>query len=250
MTPQQPGGVVTVPGAQAAAPDGALTFADETLDFSATLPAGPVDDPVLKQVRAKVQAKLDAAQPAARTGAQERKAAGGMEMAWEAKIDWDYTAKAGGIVSLVGTSYEFTGGAHGMTFTETLIARADTGETMTFESMLMPSRAPSPALTIAICEALKAEKVARMDSPTIMDEPIVCAGPGANIPLNDARIALAPSSDADRFGGAYVFFEPYAVGSYAEGSYTLTVPQVVFREDLRKEFQPLFSGKPVPPADN
>jgi hypothetical protein len=111
--------------------------------------------------------------------------------------------------------------------------------------MLQPTRIPSPALTIAICETLKAKKLETIGSATIYDEPIVCAGPNANIKADEAHYALAASSEPDRFGGLMVYFDPYVVGPYVEGSYTLTIPHEVIREDLRKEFQPLFAGKPV-----
>ena len=70
--------------------------------------------------------------------------------------------------------------------------------------MLMLKRSPSPALTIAICEALKAAKKKRIKSPTIFDEPIVCVGPNANAKTDDAKIALAPSDKPGKFGGVYV----------------------------------------------
>ena len=168
-----------------------------------------------------------------------------MDMAWEVAINWRYTAKAGGIVSLVGDTYAFTGGAHGMSYTETHIARAATGDELTFASMLA-QQTLSPALIIAVCEALKTEKLAQIGSATIMDEPIVCVGANSNIPFDEMKIALAQSTEPDRFGGVHVYFDPYAVGPYVEGGYELTIPQDVFNIDLRKDFQPLFAGKPAP----
>lgn len=254
-TPGQPDAPVVPappePGAATATVDGAIAFDDPSLSYSAAFPAGAAaDDPVLKPLREEAQALLDRTRTGARADFNDRKRMGAVELAWEVKTQWKYTAKAGDIVSLQGEKYEFTGGAHGMTTTGTHIARAGTGQELTFDSMLQRDRNPSPALIIAICEALKTAKLKAIDSATIFDEPIVCAGPKTNVKIEEANIALAPSTEADKFGGVFVYFDPYVVGSYAEGPYTLTIPQVVFREDLRKEFQPLFAGTVPPQADN
>jgi hypothetical protein len=115
--------------------------------------------------------------------------------------------------------------------------------------MLIAQRSPSPATVIAICEALKAAKVEKIKSATILDEPIVCIGPSANAKTEEARIVLAPSNELKKFGGLYAYYEPYAVGAYAEGPYVLTIQQEIFAEDLRPEFKPLFGGEPPVPKN-
>lgn len=241
LTPMQPGTATL-------SPDGSISFIDESLTFSAILPNGPETDPIIKYLRADTQAHLDKRKVEARADFDERKKQGAVEMSWEVQVAWKYTAQAGGIASLVGTAYEFTGGAHGMSYTDTLIAKTETGEKLTLDKIFLPDRWPSPALTIAVCEALKSAKLKAINSATIMDEPIVCAGPAANLKLEDAHLALAPSTEADRFGGLFVYYDPYAVGSYAEGPYSLVIPQSVFREDVRPQYKALFSGDLPPTA--
>ncbi len=235
LTPMQPGTATL-------SPDGSISFIDESLTFSAVMPKAAADDPIVRKLQAEAQAYLDKRKVEARADFDERKKQGAIEMSWEVQQEWKYTATAGGIASLVGTNYEFTGGAHGMSATDTKIVRADTGEELSLAKMLLPDRSPSPAITIAICEGLKVEKMKAIRSATIFDEPIVCAGPKANVKIEDAHIALAPSTDADKFGGLFVYYDPYAVGSYAEGSYSLSIPQSVFSEDLRPQFKSLFGG--------
>ena len=58
---------------------------------------------------------------------------------------------------------------------------------------------------------------------------------------------LAGSTVDGHFGGVIVYYAPYAIGSYAEGSYQATIPQTLFREDLRPLFRDLFAGDPVAP---
>ena len=235
LTPMQPGTATL-------SPDGSISFIDDSLTFSAVLPKSASDDPIIKTLQADAQAYLDKKKVEARADFDDRKKQGAIEMSWEVQQEWKYTARAGGIASLVGTNYEFTGGAHGMSATDTKIVRADTGEELSLSKMLLPDRSPSPAITIAICEGLKTEKMKAIQAATIFDEPITCAGPKANVKVEDAHIALAPSTEADKFGGLFVYYDPYAVGSYAEGSYTLTIPQAVFSEDMRPQFKSLFGG--------
>lgn len=249
--PEAPPATPGTPGADGttATADGVISYSDESLTFSAALPPGAETDKVLAPLRKQALEMLAEYKKNAAADLVERKRIGAMPMAWELQVEWKQLAKSGNIVSLEGTHYEFTGGAHGMGTTAGHIARTDTGEELTFQSMLIASRVPSPALTIAICEALKAEKMARIQSATIYDEPIVCAGPNANVKTDEAAYALAPSNEAGKFGGLYVYYDPYAVGSYAEGSYTLTIQQQVFAEDMKPEFKALFGGTaPKPEA--
>jgi hypothetical protein len=230
------------PGAPVANAEGALAFTDETISFSATIPPGPETDPVLTYLRTDALAYFAKYKANAHTDAEDRKREGAMAMPWEVLIEWKYTAKAGDVVSLVGTAYEFTGGAHGMTYTDTHIAKAATGEQITIESMLT-SGALSPAIVIGVCEALKKVKLEKIGSATIYDEPIVCAGTQTNIKLEEAKVALAPSTETNKFGGMLVYYDAYAVGPYAEGSYSLALPHEIFVEDLRPEYKALFGGK-------
>jgi hypothetical protein len=98
-----------------------------------------------------------------------------------------------------------------------------------------------------VCEALKTAKQARIKSATIFDEPISCVGPANNIRLEDARLALAPSSSPGLFGGIYVYYAPEIIGTLAEGDYRLVVQQEVFAADLRPAFRALFAGTAPPP---
>jgi hypothetical protein len=102
-------------------------------------------------------------------------------------------------------------------------------------------------MVIAICETLKTAKMEKIKSATILDEPIVCVGSGANANTENAKLVLAPSNQQDKFGGVYVYYDPYAVGAYVEGPYILTVQQEIFAEDLRPEFKALFGGEAPAP---
>jgi hypothetical protein len=219
-----------------------VSFDSEALSFDAVLPIGAADDPVLAYLRKDSQGYLARMKKGANAQLAEMKRDGQPAHPWEVRVKWSYTAKADGVVSLVGESSEFNGGAHPALLFDSLIARS-TGEKLNMSDLLLIKRSPSPAMTIAICEALKTAKAERIGSATIFDEPIVCAGPNANAKVDNAVFALAPSSLPNRFGGIYAFYAPYIVGSNAEGAYRLTVQQAIFVEDLKPEFKALFDGE-------
>ncbi|MET0370113.1 MAG: DUF4163 domain-containing protein [Sphingobium sp.] len=226
----------------------AVQFEDETLTFDAVFPPGPATDPALTAIRNDALTFLAARKTQARTTFDDMKKEGntGPAWPWEVMINWEYTAKAGDIVSLMGSAYEFTGGAHGNVQFDTHVARTN-GAAVKVVDMLQGGI--TPALVIGICEALKVEKVKRIGAATAYDAPVNCAGPDANVKIEEAKLALASSSDASKFGGILVYWGPYSVGPYVEGPYEVVVQQEVFAQDLKPEFKPLFGGTAPPVKD-
>lgn len=226
----------------------AVKFEDETLTFDAVFPPGPANDPALTAIRNDALTFLAARKTQARTTFEDMKKEGntGPAWPWEVMINWEYTAKAGDIVSLMGSAYEFTGGAHGNVQFDTHIARTS-GAALKVADMLQSGI--TPALVIGICEALKVEKVKRIGTANVYDDPVSCAGPDANVKIEEAKLALASSSESDKFGGILVYWGPYAVGPYVEGPYEVVVQQEVFAQDLKPEFKPLFGGAAPPIKD-
>lgn len=227
---------------------GPIAYDDESLSFAAAIPAGPANDPVLAALRQDSEGYLATMKTNARADFDRLKKAGAKGEPWEVRVQWKYTAKAGDIVSLAGVASEYNGGAHPIQHFDTHISRAN-GQELQVADMLILKRSPSPAMTIAICEALKTAKLQRIKSATIMDDPVVCAGANANAKTEDAKLALAPSNQANKFGGIYAYYEPYAVGPFSEGTYVLTVQQEIFAEDLKPEFKALFGGQAPKPEN-
>ncbi len=95
---------------------------------------------------------------------------------------------------------------------------APTAQQLTVADMLEGGL--SPAVVIAICEALKVEKQnAPARRPSSMN-PITCAGPNANVEDRRAKLVLAPSDQAEQVRRRFTpYYEPYEVGAYVEGSY-------------------------------
>jgi hypothetical protein len=99
-------------------------------------------------------------------------------------------------------------------------------------------------LATAIRAALVAEKKSR-DSYIEEDNGFDAIKPKI---LSLGALALAPSSEANKSSGLIAYFSPYAVGSYAEGDYTLFVPWTAFKDHLSSEGTALFGGE-RPKAD-
>lgn len=214
----------------------------DSLEFNAVLPEEPQLAAVTAQLQTETQTYYDRVQREADQAAQSSS-----EPMWEFNVVWRPVASAGGYVSLIGRSSEYRGGAHPIELIDTKLMRSENGDEVPLGD-LFAAEWPTPAVTIAICEALKTAKTDKIGAPTVFDEPIVCAGPNSNLSAKEAKFVPAASTETNRFGGLHVFYQPYLVGAYSEGSYELTVPYEVFREDLTKEHQPLFSGSPVPLA--
>lgn len=229
-----------------------IAFHDNTLDFQTSLPAADPRDPVIAYLRRDSEGYLEDRKKAAKAAFEHAKGAGAKPEPWTVQVEWAYTAKAGGIVSLAGRSTEDTGGVHPMVHFDALIAEQSTGKKLEVRQFFTPSQAAdlSPALSIAICESVKAAKLKRIREASVNGEPIVCAGQGGNIKSQSPLAALAPSTGGEgKFGGMYIYYEPTAIGAYAEGPYRIAVRQEAFAMDLKPEYKPLFAGEPLPLKD-
>ena len=119
-------------------------------------------------------------------------------------INWEYTAKAGDIVSLFGTSYEFTGGAHGMT-----LRHPHRAHKRRAAELRQPcwQRGLSPAIVIAMCEALKKVKLERIGRRHDLRRADRLRRPERQREDRGSEDrALAPSDQAGKFGGIYVYY--------------------------------------------
>jgi Protein of unknown function (DUF3298) len=55
-------------------------------------------------------------------------------------------------------------------------------------------------------------------------------------------VTLAPSSERGKSAGLTFHYSPYAVGAYAEGTYTAFVPWTAFRQYLSDQGEAIFAG--------
>jgi hypothetical protein len=151
-------------------------------------------------------------------------------------------------VSVTRTDFIYTGGAHPNTNIDTILWDDHARKRISIRPFFKETADNGPTLTAlreAAIAAVKAEKKARK-----IDEP-----PGVEwyaevrpTLLKVGAVTLAASTEAGKSAGLTFHYPPYAVGSYVEGSYIVSVPWQTFRPYLSKEGAALFGGDLPPEA--
>lgn len=166
-------------------------------------------------------------------------------------IDWTLLAHSGDLVSLAGLHSYDAGGAHpNYQLSGLIYNNASQVPVHVLDLFQEEDQAQALLLKAARGDILvqKTERYRDNEVPTDgLAEEVedLIADSGAAL----SAAALAPSEKVGQFGGLYVYFSPYELGAYAEGAYTATVSQAVFRDLLKPEFADLFSGEPILKTD-
>lgn len=131
---------------------------------------------------------------------------------YESISDWSLAADTPRLLVLAGESYAFTGGAHGNTGYTARIWDKAAQRPVPFSALFSDWAKARAVIEPAYCAALAAEQKARGGNPVnncpkLSDQPIV---PWAGL--------------ASRATQLRVLLGPYTAGSYAEGSYLITLP--------------------------
>jgi len=164
---------------------------------------------------------------------------------YEKTIAFDTEVETGKLFSLARTDYEFTGGAHGLaSYTGVLWDKAL--KTQITAAQLFRKGADLSTLDTALCAALNAEKKKRDPEAQALTleaqaGEIWSCPTAAGMPF-----VLAASTAPGRAGGLTFLIGPYLVGSYAEGSYWVNLPQSAFRTLLDPAYADEFAGDPTP----
>ncbi len=167
--------------------------------------------------------------------------------AWTFERSYSQTSKVGGrYVSIVRTDYVYTGGAHPNTDIDTILWDTDAKKQISVRPFFKETADNGPtlkALRAAAIAAVKAEKTARgVDDSGAIDwyngiQPTL---------LKIGPVSLAPSTLPDKSAGLAFHYPPYAVGPYAEGSYSVFVPWETFKPYLSPQGLAIFAGNKPP----
>ncbi len=130
---------------------------------------------------------------------------------------WEVVADLPRFLSLSADVYEYSGGAHGNYWFETLVWDRETKSAFDPKTMFRSEAALQDALGAAWCRALKTERAKRLGPDYADDGFFPCP------PISDLTV-LVGSSDMQRFDRIGLLAAPYVAGSYAEGSYEVTLP--------------------------
>jgi hypothetical protein len=155
-----------------------------------------------------------------------------------------YTLRSaiGRYVSVLRTDYLDGLGAHPNYLTDTILWDAPARKRISIRPFFKETAAGGPtlrALAKAVRAALIVEKKARGIEDPEKDFGLDHVKPKL---LSIGAIALAPSTEAGKSAGLIAYFSPYAVGSYAEGDYTVFVPWTAFKDHLSRAGADLFGG--------
>ena len=150
-------------------------------------------------------------------------------------------------VSIVRTDYEYTGGAHPNSSSDTILWDRSAGKRISIRPFFTETADNGPTLKAmrqGVIASLEAEKKQRgaegMDASAIegIEPKLLKIGP----------VSLAPSTEEGKSSGLTFHYSPYAVGSYAEGEYIAFVPWETLKPYLTPEGAKIFGG--VRPKDD
>lgn len=163
---------------------------------------------------------------------------------WE--LERNYTVQstiAQRYISILLNEYTFTGGAHPNRGFDTFLWDNQTKKPISIRPFFSELNDDGPvmnAILKAVIESLVAEKKKRdtyfaddLSWQKYIEPKLLKIGP----------VLLAPSTEAGKSSGLEFYYPPYAVGSYAEGSYEAFVPWIVLKPYLSPEGTAIFGGE-------
>ncbi len=137
---------------------------------------------------------------------------------WGATREWKIVTETPRFLSLSVDGYDYSGGAHGMPWSGGLLYDKVTHQRIKPITLFTAPAALSRVIRADFCRLLDKERVKRRGEPVDRKDMF-----GECIDPVESTVILGSSSGRafDRIG---VLVGPYAAGSYAEGSYDLTLP--------------------------
>ncbi|MCJ2184556.1 DUF3298 and DUF4163 domain-containing protein [Novosphingobium sp. 1949] len=226
-----------MPQGQGADADNAIDLATDTYEFQYSYPAAAAAIAPLREeldrrrdaMRAEVETRSRAEKSAAAQGAYPFRPQ-------TFSASWSVVADVPDWLSLFAETYEFTGGAHGMSGFEALVWNRRIERLERPLDLFVSAEAFSAALRTRLCRALDAQRAQRRGQPLEPGAPFTdCIDPAR-------QTVLLGSSNGKTFDRLEFRIAPYEAGPYAEGSYdvTLGVDGAVMRA-LRPQYRNAFS---------
>jgi hypothetical protein len=144
-------------------------------------------------------------------------------------------------ISIVREDYEYTGGAHPNSSSDTILWDKSTGKRISIRPFFTETADNGPtmkAIRQGVIASLEAEKKKR-GAEGIDQSAIEAIEPKL---LKIGPVSLTPSTEQGRSSGLTFHYSPYAVGSYAEGEYIAFVPWEKLKPYLTPEGIRIFGG--------
>ena len=175
----------------------------------------PIEAAAVPAIDALLRADArDVEEAVRRAAAESRREFGRDFRPHEYRREWRADANLNELIALSGSSYGFTGGAHGNTQFVAFLWDRSAGERIQFRDLFSDPDAALAALARSFCPLLDQERArrreggeGRSDCPELDDHPITLV-----------------TGTSGRIEAFRVLIEPYAAGAYAEGTYEIEVP--------------------------
>ena len=170
---------------------------------------------------------------------------GGNAPAHSLMIDWRVTWRGTDVISIVRDVSYYTGGAHPNAAVSTLIWDRSEGRELGLADLFASEEAAYSALLEPVRARLVAARSERLGMSGMSERDL-------RLDVEDTvsrdagsldRLALSAGEDASLAGELIVFFPPYEVAPYVEGSYVIAVPAGTFRDDLAEPYQAMFAPR-------
>jgi hypothetical protein len=190
-------------------------------EFAYSYPAKAARYPDL---RASLDGRLEKQRSEVENSAREDKANAEKEgypyRPHSSETEWKVVTDLPAWLSLSAESYEYTGGAHGMSYFDTLLWDKAARKVREPTDLFASSAALRDAIQQPFCDALDRERAKRRGGPVQRDN-----GDTFNECINPLEsVVILGSKSGNGFDRLGVLVAPYAAGSYAEGSYEVTLP--------------------------
>jgi hypothetical protein len=170
---------------------------------------------------------------------------------------------AGRYVSVVRAESSYSGGAHGNLSIDTILWDGDARKRMSIRAFFRETTDNGPTMQALARLARLAVAAAKLDMMSddedakkrkltpeqyLAEDSQIADGIQPAL-LKIGPISLTPSTEPGKSAGLTFHYSPYAVGSYAEGPYTVVVPWTEFRQYLSPQGAAIFAGE-QPANDN
>lgn len=162
--------------------------------------------------------------------------------AYEHELTWSLSAATQRLVSLKGTWFSYTGGAHPNNGFHSLVWDTNLGRPIDRSELFLPQGPGDAAVQKALCDGIGQARAAKGAPPESDPNTWPCPK------WRDAEFVLVASTAPGKLGGVDFLFDPYAIGPYAEGPYEVVVPYAAIGGVLAPAYAGEFAGAPKPPA--
>lgn len=244
------GASVTAPASVAPTSSASQPFnlkrSNANVEIDVDVPAIPGGAKAADRLRASLQTIATDFERDAETQIAEMKKEGFESQPYSLDVGTTIIHATPDVVSLLFALSDFQGGAHPNTVFRTDTFDTATGTAITMVDLFGADWEVSPngkAVAAALCVDVKKRRDSRLKEAGV--DPMETECPS----LKDVPWNLAPGTVANKAAGLIFQFDPYAIGSYAEGPYNGLVPLSVFEPALKPSRKVLFAGTPKPLAD-